>query len=85
MKLVQAFKAREVPRAALLEEPSFLVSLLTRAFGFGQKGLLLKRGDGRTILQRAGNVHLFSTSSLLRRPAGADRLKKEARIQLLTT
>jgi hypothetical protein len=63
MELVEALEGRDVARAALLQKPALLVPLVPRAFGFGQKDLLLKRRDARTILQRLGNWHLFSTSS----------------------
>jgi len=63
VELVEALEGRDVARAALLQKPAVLVPLVSRAFGFGQKGLLLKRGDARSILQRLCNWHLFSTSS----------------------
>jgi hypothetical protein len=63
VKLVQALEGRDVARAALLEKPSLLVPQLPRAFGFGQKSLLLKTGDERTILRWLATLHLFSTSS----------------------
>jgi hypothetical protein len=63
VQLVEALEGRDVARAALLQKPGLLIPLFTREIGFGQKRLLLKRKDGRTILQRLGNWHLFSTSS----------------------